>query len=103
MKALIIILSTLVLAGCLHIPVKPDVTITPKVVPLDPQVLKPCLPLNTLPPMSNPEEYEIVLMTNIISNIEIYRDCASKQDVSIQLLRKFSNKEIPNPKPENLK
>lgn len=86
-KLLIIILSS-ILIGCAHTPPGPTIAID-KVVHIDPRALQACEPLVGLNSITS---FEDILNTSI-QNMEIYADCKGKQDNSIILLKKFSNKE----------
>lgn len=60
-----------------------------KVVHIDARALEPCEPLVKLPDNASFEE----LISITVSNFELYSVCVIKQDNSIILLKKFSNKE----------
>jgi hypothetical protein len=93
MKKLLIsiCLSLLLLNGCAFFThkEKPANIVTDKVIQLDPKVLEPCMPLVLLRP--DITDFSEVL-ANAAINAKVYADCSSKQDTSITLLKKFSNK-----------
>lgn len=92
MKYLLILILALSLQGCEIFKKKPDAIVPPaiQVVHIDPRALERCAPLVTLDTSQEATEY--TLLDSIFKNIEIYKDCANKQDVSIELLKKFSNR-----------
>lgn len=88
MKVLAIILSTVLLASCIT---TKDAIVPPpeKVVHIDARALEPCEELIKLPENASFED----LLGVTVTNFEIYNACAIKQNNSIILLKKFSNKE----------
>jgi hypothetical protein len=86
MKFLYILAICIGLTGCGLFPKKPDAVITEKVVRIDPEALKPCADLITVPLA----EFETVLAVTI-ANAELYVDCRNKQNNSIKLLKEFAN------------
>jgi hypothetical protein len=91
MRYFIILILALSIQGCESFSKKPDAILPPatQVVHIDPRALERCKPLVTLDSQEDMTEYS--LLDSIFKNIEIYKDCANKQDVSIELLKKFSN------------
>lgn len=86
MKKLILV-AMIFLSGCSLFPTKKDVIITDREVRVNPAALVPCAELVSLPKDVN---FETVLSVSI-ANAEIYLDCKRKQDISITLLKQFSN------------
>lgn len=87
MNKLLVVLS-IILAGCAFAPSKPLPIITPNIIHIDPRALEPCNNLIQLSPTASFEE----LLGVLVSNAEIYLDCKNKQNNSIILLKEFSNK-----------
>ncbi|CAB4134063.1 hypothetical protein UFOVP273_9 [uncultured Caudovirales phage] len=88
-KYLIIAILLSLIVGCGTFSKKSEPTIsTVKQVQLDPKVLEPCQPLQTLA-ASAPQFSDV--LDNVATNSKIYADCKGKQDTSIELLKKFAN------------
>jgi hypothetical protein len=85
MKTLLILL---LLAGCATTQV-PDAVLppAPKTVHLEPKLLEPCEPLDSLYASNSWED----ILTITVNNFEKYAACAKKQENSVKLLKKFSN------------
>lgn len=85
MRILLAVILSSLIVGCSSPPKVPDAIAPPAAqkVDIDPRVLQPCKELLTVSQDS--------LIENTIKNIEIYADCARKQDASIKLLKQFSN------------
>ncbi len=94
-KALLIIILCLpFLTGCglFHFFDKPVPPIVPpnQVVQLDPKLYEPCaIALSSLNSNASFED----LLSSKKEDVKIYSECANKQNASIILLKKFSNKE----------
>lgn len=87
-KLLLIILASILIGCATTQPPGPTIVID-KVVHIDPRALQACEPLVGLNSVAS---FEDILATSV-QNMEIYADCKGKQDNSIILLKKFSNKE----------
>ena len=79
------------LSGCALFKTKAEPAIvTPEQVEVDPRALQPCKPLVQLD--TTKEDLFIALLDNTAANTAVYLDCVKKQNNSIELLKKFSNK-----------
>jgi hypothetical protein len=85
---LFLVAFSILLSSCSLLPTKkPDAIITEKIVHVDARALEPCKPLIEL---SDTPSFDDVISVSV-SNAEIYLDCKDRQNVSIKLLKQFSN------------
>lgn len=61
--------------------------VTPKEIYVDSKLLEPCWPL----PELTQADVE-ALAINYVNVIQLYGECAQKQDASIQVIKQFANK-----------
>ena len=89
MKKLLIILFIVFIGACATKPIDPIpiITVDKKVIRINPAVLEQCAPLQRLPEKASFED----VITITIHNYELYKVCADKQRVSVQVIREFSN------------
>lgn len=90
---LLLLALILCLAACSTYKIKDPIVPTDIRVVLDPRSLEPCKPLVPLTPREPGlavDHYDI--LANLTVNVSLYRECANKQNTSIELLKQFSNR-----------
>lgn len=86
---LFILTIVALLSGCSHFGDKNSQSlVTPKEIYVDSKLLEPCWPL---PELLQPVDQDS-LASNYINTIQLYGECAMKQDASIAAIKKFANK-----------
>lgn len=98
-KFLILLLSSLLLVGCQTTKDSSAVINPVEKVKLNPRSLEPCAPLRAVKLPENGEDGFLYFLENHTANANMYAECASKQNNSIILLKRFANiKDIPDEK-----
>lgn len=87
---LFILVMIALLSGCSTFGEKNSQSIvTPKEIYVDSKLLEPCWPL---PELVQPVDLDS-LASNYVNTIQLYGECAIKQDASIEAIKRLSNKQ----------
>lgn len=88
MKYTLIFIS-LLLSACATTSVdKPISVVTPTSIPIDSKFFEECSLLEVLPPSVTADD---IAKIHFIKVIELYGDCANKQQASIELIKRLGN------------
>lgn len=86
---LFVLIAFAFLLGCSHFGEKnSQALVTPKEIYVDSKLLEPCWPLPELTQAADVE----ALAVNYVNVIQLYGECAIKQDASIAAIKQLSNK-----------